>query len=503
VKERLDAREPSIETLAEELSVLIGSASEQVLTAENSMNNAQLCYDQSAETGLIAVPDLSGMSVSRARKKLAAIGLQAALTGGPTAPSKAQEFHVASQDPEFGTQLPAGSQVTVVVYSNYFGISVPNVEGLAVKEAKKKLTAAGLAPKLAGGDPAPSKDLQYKVQSQDPEEGEKVAAETSVTLKVYGAIQYKSVPAIVGMSAAQAKTTLTAAGLQPSLYGGDAAPKKTLSYKIAAQSPEPGAKVIMGSVVTAHVYGNFDKEAALAQSTCENFPGTILRWDDAKDKAMCVCPSGQILNKDNRCIVDPKIAERRENRQQFWNAVVSTAVPIIVNEMTSGSSSSTNSTSGGNTSGNNRSGGNSNTSTFGGNSSSHSSTANTQSSGGDPKQCELKYCPSCADAGIDLIGVAVNSQCTDCRKTKKEQITSCIRGEKSGQGTKYVPPDYIVICYEKWDSNAKKYVCGSTSIVKVSAPKQGRTRKLFGPATWSDCYDKEQEIFEQKYGGWR
>lgn len=508
VKEKLDARQPSIEALVDELSLLIGGASERVLNAENAMNNAQLCFDQFAETGLTAVPDLSGMSVSQARKKLAAVGLQTVLTGGSPAPSKAQEFHVASQDPEVGTQLPSGSLVSVVVFSNYLGITVPNVEGLAVKEAKNKLTAAGLVPELAGGDSAPEKGLEYKVESQSPTAGEKVAADSSVTLKVYGPVQYMSVPSIVGMTAAQAKSTLTAAGLKASLYGGDVAPQKTLSYKIATQSPEAGVQVIMGSVVSAHVYGNFDKEAALAQKTCENFPGTTIQWDDAKDTAWCVCPSGQIWSKErNQCIADPQVAERKRNRQQFWNAVISTAVPVIVNEIASGGNSSTSGTSDGNTSGNNRSGNNSNPSGSGRGNSSGGGGGDTGSTtskpGGDPKECEIKYCPSCADTGIDLIGVAVNSQCTDCRKAKGAQIASCIRGEKSGQGTKYVRPDYIVICYEKWNPTTEKYECGPTSIVKTSAPRKGRIRELFGPATWSDCYDKEQEIFKERYGGWR
>ena len=93
------------------------------------------------------------------------------------------------------------------------------------------------------------------------------------------------------------------------------------------------------------------------------------------------------------------------------------------------------------------------------------------------------------------MGVAVNSQCTECRTRKKNQIQKCINGEKAGQGTKYSQKAYMVICYEKWDSYREKYVCGSPKMVKKSAPKKGRLKILYGPDSWSKCHDKYPTAF--------
>ncbi|MCK4501858.1 MAG: PASTA domain-containing protein, partial [Desulfuromonadales bacterium] len=437
---------------------------------------------------LIIVPELTGKTVAQARRKLTSIGLEALLSGGDPAPAKALAYSVASQDPEAGKALLVGKPVKIVIYGSYLGINVPNLKGLSAKKAQQKIKDAGLTPALAGGDSAPNKDSEYTVQSQQPLADEKVPAATEITIKIYGAVQYRTVPSIIGMTTSQAKSTLTASGLKPSLYGGDAAPKKSLSYKVADQSPEAGAQVTLASLVSAHVYGAFNKQAALSTKNCDNLLGATLVWDDAKDSAWCICPSGTVGNKaGTRCITDPRIAERKRNQRNFWNAVVTTAIPIIANEIATGGNSST---SGGSGSKNNHSrydnyGDNTGTS----NSNNNSANNSGPKPSGDVKGCELKHCPSCSEPGLDFLGHAVNEQCRECRIKNKTLIDKCRKGGNTGQGTKRVPKNYKVICALESDGRTCKNGYGSYEMIKVSTSTPRGCKVVLARDSWTNCYD--------------
>ena len=60
----------------------------------------------------------------------------------------------------------------------------------------------------------------------------------------------------------------------------------------------------------------------------------------------------------------------------------------------------------------------------------------TSTSGMNTSDCELKFCPVCAkgSTGVDLLGVAVNSQCTACRTQYKKKIASCAKGDSRSGG---------------------------------------------------------------------
>lgn len=50
------------------------------------------------------------------------------------------------------------------------------------------------------------------------------------------------------------------------------------------------------------------------------------------------------------------------------------------------------------------------------------------------EECEAKFCPVCTTGGsVDLLGVSVNPQCTECRARFKTQIEDCMRGGASAQ----------------------------------------------------------------------
>ena len=298
-------------------------------------------------------------------------------------------------------------------------------------------------------------------------------------MRIYGDVHNVLVPSIINMTSSQAKSTVSSAGLVPSLFGGDPAPKKSMSYHVQSQSPNPGTRVLYGSSVSIHVYGKFDELTALANADCSHFPGTILKWDDKNDRAACYCPSGTIWNQtNNACIRDT----RKEDTTRF---LIGLATTIIANEIVSGNNTGGNTTSGG--------------STYKPPPTSTSSrppagTTTVTSSGSQPmsrEECERKFCPECTNS-VSLLGQSVSPQCMDCRKRKQNDIEKCMRGEKTGPGTQHVAKEYKVICYLN-DINA----CISYDVVKISAPINGRYRTVYpGPDTWDKCHMEAERLRE-------
>ncbi len=134
--------------------------------------------------------------------------------------------------------------------------AVPDVLNQSVEDARGLLAAARFEVALAGGDSAPSMDLAFHVQGQDPAPGSQAAIGSTVTVRVYGK-PTAVVPSVTGLPAADARSRITAAGLVPVLQGGDPAPTEAQSFMVASQSPGPGETVNPGTEVTFAVYGKY------------------------------------------------------------------------------------------------------------------------------------------------------------------------------------------------------------------------------------------------------
>lgn len=135
-----------------------------------------------------AVPDVSGLTAGEARSRLEASGFVVRLVGGDPAPSAAAAFRVQSQHPPPGDALTRGGEVVVRVHSGVARepeSAVPDVRGLPLTRARAALAAAGFAVSTAGGDPAPSPERAFTVQSQDPPAGAPLARGAAVALRVH------------------------------------------------------------------------------------------------------------------------------------------------------------------------------------------------------------------------------------------------------------------------------------------------------------------------------
>ncbi len=128
-------------------------------------------------------------------------------------------------------------------------------------EAKALLTQAGFTPAIAGGDPAPSKDLEFRVQSQNPPPGALLEIGKPVTAVIHSQhAPMVRVPDVTGQDAKSAKAAIGRAGLVPSLTGGDPAPEEKLAFRVQSQQPSPGNQVAAGSPVTVRIFSEMAAE---------------------------------------------------------------------------------------------------------------------------------------------------------------------------------------------------------------------------------------------------
>ncbi|BAS27445.1 protein kinase domain-containing protein [Limnochorda pilosa] len=195
----------------------------------------------------VVVPSVRGESLEAARLKLEAADLR--LEEGPGLPSsEVPAGHVISQDPAPERHVRAGRTVRVVVSKGPEVVTVPAVEGRALREARLDLNERGLkvgrveerfAPEVPPG----------QVLAQDPPADTNLVKGALVDLVVSrgGAGATVVLPDFGGMTFSQAEQRLADLGLQLGEATGREGPAPL--GEILEQKPGPGARVPQGSVV--------------------------------------------------------------------------------------------------------------------------------------------------------------------------------------------------------------------------------------------------------------
>lgn len=186
----------------------------------------------------VNVPDVVGLDIDDARKVIEDVGL--------TVADVTEEFSdrydpdaVISVSPEPGTGLARGSDITLTVNN---GIEVPDVEGLSLDEARKRLTDAGLAVRnVTRSEDSPRRGGQ--VDSTSPQGGTMVEpSNATVDIVVSDRVE---VPNILGSKIGDAREKLEELGLKLKISG-DASDDD----RIYSQSPRSGSDAKRGDEVT-------------------------------------------------------------------------------------------------------------------------------------------------------------------------------------------------------------------------------------------------------------
>lgn len=135
----------------------------------------------------VAVPDVAGLEVKKAKAKLKVKRLKARLVASGPAPSSGLSLKVKESEPKAGAKVAPGTEVTVKVYGKYSQpfVAVPKVAGLSFSNAKAQLARAGLKVSAKSAGPAPSKAKSSRIKSQEPVAGEKVNPGSEVKVYVF------------------------------------------------------------------------------------------------------------------------------------------------------------------------------------------------------------------------------------------------------------------------------------------------------------------------------
>jgi serine/threonine-protein kinase len=155
---------------------------------------------------------------------------------------------VMSQNPHAGARIQKGDEVVLLVSTGPPKTSVPNVVGMNYGDAVQALNDAHLK---ATKHEVFSQKPAGQVVGQNPKAGEQVVQGTEVVLDVSKGVKTVAVPNVVGMSEANARSTLEQAGFQ--VQSVTAPSDSTPQGNVSNQSPSAGTNAPKGSTVTITV----------------------------------------------------------------------------------------------------------------------------------------------------------------------------------------------------------------------------------------------------------
>jgi beta-lactam-binding protein with PASTA domain len=190
------------------------------------------------------VPTVVSLPKAVAVKRVTGAGFNAQVRFTPSSTKKGS---VVAQAPEGGARLSQGGTVALTVSAGKPKLGVPNVVGLPVAAAVKKLEAAGLGfnQQVVFASAPPG-----RVTAQRPAAGAAVKKGATVALTVSKGPQRVVVPNVVGRRRDDAIARLRSAGLHAAVFS---VPSSSPRGFVVAQSPQASAKAAKGSRVRINV----------------------------------------------------------------------------------------------------------------------------------------------------------------------------------------------------------------------------------------------------------
>jgi beta-lactam-binding protein with PASTA domain len=203
---------------------------------------------------MVTVPNVAGMTTADAKSAVISAGLNTGLVL-PVHSSTVPAGIVISTSPAAGASVVIGSSV---IFTASLGpqpipmVTVPNVAGMTTADAKAAVIAAGLNAGLVLPVVHSSTVPAGSVISTSPAAGASVAQGTSVLFYVSIGPLMVTVPNVVGMTTADAKSAVISAGLNAGLVL--SVNSSTVPAGIVVrQAPVAGASVVEGTSVLFYV----------------------------------------------------------------------------------------------------------------------------------------------------------------------------------------------------------------------------------------------------------
>ena len=200
---------------------------------------------------LVAVPDLSGMSLEEATAKLRDSRLTLG-TVTPTESTDADKDKIVNQRPSSQTQVEQDSTVNLEIGKGISLVAVPNVLSYTPEDAKKTLNTANLQYQEID---KPSADADKgKALAQDPAAQTRVKPGSTIKVTVGSGLQTVQVPnGIIGQNLDEATAQLKKAKLQVVSQQADGTEPLN---QVTAMNPAAGAQVQEGTPVSLTVSNN-------------------------------------------------------------------------------------------------------------------------------------------------------------------------------------------------------------------------------------------------------
>jgi serine/threonine-protein kinase len=199
----------------------------------------------SSGIGPVKVPDVTGQTVTAARKTLTDAHLDVVVDPGEPS-STVPKDSVIRTDPASGETVDAGSTVHIIPSA---GVTVPNVINLPQAEAAQTLQGAGFVVQVftEKSDTVPAGN----VTRTDPAPNSASSRGATVKMYVSTGTDQVTVPEERGKSATDARAELEGLGLRVSTVEAVSTPGN--SGKVIDQNPSAGSKVAPGSTVVLTV----------------------------------------------------------------------------------------------------------------------------------------------------------------------------------------------------------------------------------------------------------
>jgi serine/threonine-protein kinase len=194
-------------------------------------------------TRTVTVPDLEGLTVTKAETKLSDVGLSLGQTSDEY--SDAEQGTIISQSPAGGMPAEKDSAVDVVVSKGPHLVKVPVLIGLTEADAQKALTDLGLDPNHLPDEFSDQPRGTVIKQTPDPETEVKVGS--AVQYVVSSGRKTVIVPKVVGQPKATADANLRNLGFKVTVT--EAFNDTVPAGQVISQSLAPNTEVVEGSTV--------------------------------------------------------------------------------------------------------------------------------------------------------------------------------------------------------------------------------------------------------------
>jgi beta-lactam-binding protein with PASTA domain/predicted Ser/Thr protein kinase len=202
----------------------------------------------SSGPGTARIPDLTGVALSQARKRLTDLGFTVSVE--KAASDTVKQNRVISTRPPVGQEYERGQNVVLVVSSGQQRVTVPDVTNLNEGDARSTLETLGFAV-----DTKPTEttaEAPGQVLDQTPASGTRLPKGATVTLTVAKAPADVAVPDVTGQGRLAATHTLEKAGFKVTQTQQDTS-DRTQDLHVISQDPPTGTKAKKGSTVTITV----------------------------------------------------------------------------------------------------------------------------------------------------------------------------------------------------------------------------------------------------------